>query len=135
MTLMPKARLFVNLRAHRWIVTVLDRLMVFEPSTGTQIGLVSIPSSDSLDTVISPDGNYAYVPSFGDGKIFVVDMTTKALASGINPINVGGNMEGWGLSIVCTPLEIAYPPCRRRHFQVASEVCQVVVEHQLGHCN
>lgn len=49
-----------------------ERLLIFDPATGTQTGLVTIPNSDfHLDTVISPDGKFAYVSSFNSNRIYI----------------------------------------------------------------
>jgi DNA-binding beta-propeller fold protein YncE len=71
------------------------RLLIFDPATGTQTGLVTIPttSADTLDTVISPAGNFAYVSDFEADRVWVVDLTTDALATGTNPISVSTNPE------------------------------------------
>ena len=66
-----------------------SRLLIFDPATGTQTGLVSIPSgSRKFDAVISPDGKFAYVSDFESLQVWVVDLNTKALATGTNPIPV-----------------------------------------------
>ncbi|MDB5388389.1 MAG: hypothetical protein JWM11_4035, partial [Planctomycetaceae bacterium] len=70
------------------------RLLIFDPSTGTQTGLVTIPNSSSnSDIVISPDGTFAYVSNFNERQIYVVDLGTKALATGVNPIPVATQAE------------------------------------------
>jgi PKD repeat protein len=66
-----------------------SRLLIFDPTTGTQTGLVSIPTGgETLDAVVSPDGKFAYVSDFGNQRVWIVDLTTKALASGVNVISV-----------------------------------------------
>ena len=63
---------------------------MFDPATGTQTGLVSIPGANqTLDTVIDPAGQFAYVSDFSPQRIWVVDLATQALASGTNPIVIG----------------------------------------------
>lgn len=64
-------------------------LLIFDPATGTQTGLVSIPTTSyTLDTVIAPTGNFAYVSDFSASRVWVVDLAAKTLASGTNPISV-----------------------------------------------
>jgi Ca2+-binding RTX toxin-like protein len=77
-----------------------SRLLIFDPETGTQTGVVNIPTTaDTLDTVISPDEKLAYVSDFQTMRVWVVDLTTKALASGTNAIVVSTAPE----DLVITP--------------------------------
>jgi hypothetical protein len=70
------------------------QLLIFDPTTGTQTGQVAIPNgAQNSDIVISPDGNFAYVSVFQEQKVYVVDLNTKSLASGTNPIAVATPAE------------------------------------------
>lgn len=76
------------------------QLLIFDPASGTQTGLVTIPSSaQKSDIAISPDGSLAYVSVFQEQKVYVVDLATNSLASGTNPISVATPAE----DLVVTP--------------------------------
>lgn len=93
-----------------------SRLLIFDPGTGTQTGVVNLPSGNKYDAVISPDGKYAYVSSFNESTIYVVDLTTKALASGINAITVSTFAEDMAITpdgkyLLVVDGSITYPIC------------------------
>ena len=69
-----------------------DRVIIFNADTDTVLGSVPVGPGSVGDCSITPDQTRGFVTDFQD-RIWVIDLTTLALAPGTNPIPISNNGE------------------------------------------